>query len=176
MGNGTGGGGAVGTGTGPDVEKDRDKNGGDGHMLGVERGDGGPGLWARLGDGREMFKSGGGGTGPGVVPGNGSAGDTRGEGGQGLPVGVQSGGGGRFGRSSRPRVGGGNAGRGAGPQRVTLHRRKRVMLLSRRGGACHRPYDTTDFGLCTTGCHSSRTAGFKDGATVVDGGRDALYA
>jgi len=176
MGNGTAGGGAVGTGPGTDVEKDRDKHGGDGHMLGVECEDGGPRLWARLGDGRGTFKSGGGGTGPGVVPGNGSAGDTRGEGGQGLPVGVQSGGGGLFGRRSRPRVGGGYAGRGVGPQRVTLHRRKRVMLLSRRGGARHRPYAASDFGLCSTGRHGSRTAGFKDGATVVDGGRDALYA
>ena len=88
---------------------------------------------------------------------------------------VQSGGGGRFGRSSRLRVGGGNAGRGAGAQRVTLHRRKRVMLLSRRGGARHRPYAASDFGLCSTGRHGSRTAGFKDGATVVDGGRNALY-
>jgi len=176
MGNGTAGGGAVGTGPGTDVEKDRDKHRGDGHMLGVECEDGGPRLWARLGDGRGTFKSGGGGTGPGVVPGNGSAGDTRGEGGQGLPVGVQSGGGGLFGRRSRPRVGGGYAGRGVGPQRVTLHRRKRVMLLSRRGGARHRPYAASDFGLCSTGRHGSRTAGFKDGATVVDGGRDALYA
>ena len=50
------------------------------------------------------------------------------------------------------------------------------MLLSRRGGACHRPHAAADFGLCTTGRHGSRTAGFKDSATVVDGGRDALYA
>ena len=73
-------------------------------------------------------------------------------------------------------LGGGMRGRGVGPQRVTLHRRKRVMLLSRRDGARHRPYAASDFGLCSTGRHGSRTAGFKDGVTVVDGGRDALYA
>ena len=70
----------------------------------------------------------------------------------------------------------GNTGRVAGPKRITLQRRKRVMLLSWRSGTCHRPHAAADFGLCTTGRHGSRTAGFKDGATVVDGGRDALYA